>query len=151
MDAGNKDQAQPASQVVCPHCFEPITSYTMYGVLEDRYGRITRNYFGWCDKCQTGYEVCQFDRDNKWHIHKFRYYASIQATGRNLPQQWRLVEQLPDAAAVVTGPGGDFDRPTEIKVKQCHKCQLKSELKETTNKLCQVLHLIYEIFKTEKA
>ncbi len=102
-------------EAVCPNCFNAVRGVSVWPV-PDRYKRTIRCYMAWCTECNAGYEVVQFFKDEKWRIHKYRYYGAIVPLAKAIPdRQWRIVEELPKAPVCVTGPGGDFDKAVDIK------------------------------------
>jgi len=100
----------------------------------DRYGRIIRRYFAWCFECNRGFEVIQFAKNGRWLIHKYQPYTIVghtyhsKATG-----EWTILNELPEPAPVVVGPGGDYDKQIELN-KECFKLleSLQKALKSTT-------------------
>ena len=95
---------------ICPLCFRPV-DHKMIPVKADRYGREIRSYMGFCRSCQVGCEVVQFRRDDRWVIHRYQLYKYV---GQNIhcvgTGQWTTLNELPDPAPIVVGPGGDFDQ-----------------------------------------
>jgi len=100
--------------VVCPRCIEQLSGYSIITEGPDRYGRYIREYFGWCIHCDTGFEVVQFKKDGRWPIHKYRYYAAKAGCKKIPPSEWTILNELPEPPAVVTGPGGDYDKAIEL-------------------------------------
>ena len=118
MDKEDQVGAGIKTEIVCPHCFKPLAGASVLPAQADRYDRITRKYFGWCINCHMGCEVVQFHKYDKWHIHKYRYYAAALPIDKPVPdRQWTELEKLPEPAPVVTGPGGDYDRPCSLENK----------------------------------
>jgi len=106
--------------VVCPVCAKPLPYPRICSHKKDRYGREIRTYFGWCFFCansncdDAGCEVIQFKRDNKWFIHKYQQYAIDRQHDTCRPAgKWITLNELPEPAPVVTGPGGDYDKSIE--------------------------------------
>lgn len=57
-------KTKPTTGYICPKCFRELMAPSLSGE-KDRYGRITRSYFGWCLDCNCGFEVIQFKNPNK--------------------------------------------------------------------------------------
>ncbi len=99
--------------IVCPKCFKPLQYPKVKFKCTDRYGRVTRACFGWCFECKLGFEVIQFAKEDRWFIHKYQVYTpfgpTCQPTGK-----WTVIDELPEPAAVVVGPGGDFDKQIDL-------------------------------------
>jgi len=109
-----KDEIMPAAEpkpdIVCPNCLSRVPAYSVTFEGPDRYGRTVRNYFTWCAKCDRGFEVVQFLADGNWHIHTYRYWLAV-GVDKPVPQAgWTVVNQMPEPAPIVIGPGGDYDR-----------------------------------------
>jgi len=101
-------------EFVCPECFISIWGTGVITEIPDPYGRVMRRYFGYCEKCGFGWEVVQFKRDGRWLINK--YHAVSRCDGLPFASGcWEILNILPEPAAVVTGPGGDYIKPMEIK------------------------------------
>ena len=103
------------SDIVCPACYKPVQGCSIIDGGKDDYGRQTRHYMGWCCNCNMGFEAVQFmaqhAEEPRWLLHKWRYYAMVQALGKPLPQRgWQKVNELPETAPVVTGPGGEYNK-----------------------------------------
>ena len=100
--------------VVCPICFKPAEYPCIHEPHTDRYGRKLRCYYAWCEKCQIGASVTQFAHDGKWVINAYQQFKGpigmLKAEGGLVK-----VNELPDPeAAVVIGPGGDYDHQIVI-------------------------------------
>jgi len=131
----NQEQREAVRDVVCPKCFKDISESAVVLSGQKRYGRELRTYFGWCLDCQLGFEVIQFLQDEKWFIHKYRYYAA--SLDRPIPsKQWQLINDLPDAPVVVIGPGGDYDKQINLNA-ECFQLlkALQKALKSTSEYL----------------
>lgn len=103
------NQLQTVQDVVCPKCFKPLVAPTLVNKGTDNYGRQLRTYFGWCFECDLGAEVIQFFRDQRWLIHKYQHYDLIAEYKQCKPSgRWVTLNELPEPAPVITGPGGDF-------------------------------------------
>ena len=100
------------ADVVCPMCFKllPYPSVVDEGV--DRYHGRLRTYYGWCPVCERGACVIQFARDGRWVIHKYRKAILLDGAGEvRLVDDWVVLNELPEVAPVMLGPGGDYNRP----------------------------------------
>ncbi len=103
--------------IVCPQCGVQLGWFRPWLIDSDRYGREIRKYYGWCGNCDTGYVVIQFkEKYDRWIIHKYCYAIDVSDGTGVLPStQWQTVNELPDPkAAVMLGPGGDYDKPVSI-------------------------------------
>jgi len=128
----NQTQQQTDKDVVCPKCFKPLQGQSVLHAIPDRYGRKLRKYFGWCLECNRGFEVVQFDKDNRWHIHKYQNYEVIGQKIHCTPAgNWTTVNELPEPAPVVVGPGGDYDKSFDLETVELMKTVLNA-LKATT-------------------
>lgn len=121
MVKANQNEATPAQDpqaltvdgCVCPQCFKPLKAPTVVNHPTDRYSPRTRSYTGMCFACRQGCRVFQFKRDGNWLIHRFQphLYKSGAFVGYG---DWIEVNPLPEPPAVLTGPGGDYDKPLDI-------------------------------------
>lgn len=113
------DQAvgtQTVKDAVCPKCLKHLQSPTVLPAKTDRYDRTTREYLGFCFDCNLGFSVVQFAKDERWLIHKFQIYGYIGKVDSCCPMgKWQVLNELPEPAAVVTGPGGDYVQPFDPK------------------------------------
>jgi len=98
---------------VCPQCFKPLKAPVVTDGGGDRYGRHVRSYAGMCFECRQACRVVQFERDGKWLIHSYlpHRYESGKFVGIG---DWIVVNPLPEPAAVVFGPGGDYDKTPDL-------------------------------------
>ena len=118
--------------LLCPVCFKPLLGYSVFGVRTDEYGRVYRNYMGWCNHCSIGFEVVQFLDDDSWVLYSYRYYAAVLPDNKPKPSpKWALIKELPEPAPVVTGEGGEYNLPYEPKTVELVQTVL-SALKATT-------------------
>jgi hypothetical protein len=118
--------------LICPVCFKPLPGCTVFGARADEYGRVLRNYMGWCIHCGIGFEVVQFLNDDHWALHQYRYYAAVLPPDKPTPSPgWRILKALPETAPVVVGEGGEYNLPYEPKTVELTK-QLLNALKATT-------------------
>jgi len=140
--------------IVCPKCFRPLEGYRIARQWTDRYDRQLRHYFGWCTNCNLGSEVIQFLAGEgtaiprpvspRWCIHKHRYFAYIGNQSR-ASNEWQVWDLLPEAAVVVTGPGGDYDRPYDPQIygllKQLHSAVHAADklLKDSAKAIVHIL------------
>jgi len=144
IEYAKENQAQPktTADIICPKCYKllPQTNYTEFAST-DRY-RTMRSYFGWCIQCQLGCEVVQFKQRDKWHIHKYRFYATVVSNDKPVPDKnWHIINELPESAPVVTGPGGNYNRqitPEIINIIKSLQNILESTAK-TTSLLLKIL------------
>lgn len=141
MVAINREQGAMIKDVVCPQCGKPISLPTILWCGEDRYGRITRSYLGGCLGCLRGFVVVQFLRDEKWFIHKYRYYA-VPAT-KKVPLaegNWIILNELPEAPPIIVGPGSGYDKQIELEASYFNLFRaLQKALKSTGEILRQLL------------
>lgn len=106
----NATKPKYVADVVCPHCFRPLQYPAITGQGKDCYERVIRDYYGWCFKCERGFEVIQFKQNGRWLIHKYRDGIVLnEGDSIVLNQAWTTLNNLPDPAPVVTGPGGQYD------------------------------------------
>ena len=109
----NQTQQQTDKDVVCPKCFKPLPklSYTLFPIKKDRHERKLRTYFCWCNECKIGSETIQFERDGRWVIHKYQIYGvSIKQLYCTTTGKWIVLNELPELAPVIVGPGGNYDK-----------------------------------------
>jgi len=129
------------ADVVCPKCYNsiPYPSMPEQGHT-DRYGRTIRTYFGWCFKCGLGHQVIQFLQYGKWHIHKYQTYRLVSNENCKPFGDWIIVNELPEPAPVVLGPGGDYDKQINLDAESINLLHsLKSALANTCNILDKLL------------
>lgn len=132
--------------VVCPECFESVKCAAQFfdKPCVDRYGRETRRYFAWCDKCKLGSEVIQFKRDERWVIHKYQRYEptgsfeNCRATGN-----WQTFNDLPEVPLVMTGPGGEFQNG----ITPSAECELLKTIQNTVVVLQNAMRTLINIRK----
>ena len=99
--------------VVCPDCDRPVYGLSLLGTETDRYGRTIRRYLAWCCRCKVGSEVEQFLMNNKWYVHRCRHWAD--RNGRPVTiDGWTVLNDLPEPAPIVIGPGGQYDQAIEL-------------------------------------
>jgi len=110
INSDNKQAQRFVKGVICPMCETHLPYPTIVTQDTDRYGRHLRTYFGWCFECGFGCETIQFERDGLWLIYKYQNYR-LNEDGRHcqLSDGWTIVNDLPEPAPVVIGPGGDYD------------------------------------------
>lgn len=98
---------------ICPVCYKPLANAQIIP-QPDRY-RELRRYLGFCGTCHVGSEVIQFKRDGRWVIHKYQVYSYIgQLTHCQASGKWVTLNELPEPAPVVTGPGGEYDQQIRL-------------------------------------
>jgi len=100
--------------VICPQCYHHLPWPSIVDNETDRYGRKIRTYFGWCFKCSQGYEVIQFQKNDRWHVHKYQPYKIAGENVMKPSGNWTVVNELPEPPFIVTGPGGDYDKASKI-------------------------------------
>jgi hypothetical protein len=124
----------------CPECGELIeVGYTAYGE-NDRYGRTTMTYSGWCSTCQKGYEVQRFQKNEFWLTHKYRTYITVK--DHAVPQSWVEVYPLPEPPVCVLGPGGSYDKAVE----GTELCLIESAI-ESIKHLSHTLQILLDLKK----
>lgn len=98
---------------VCPQCFRPLKAPSLTEYPRDRYAPPMRSYAGMCFQCRQACRVVQFKRDGKWLIHSYlrHRYESGAYIGVG---DWIVVNPLPAPPAVLTGPGGDYDKALDL-------------------------------------
>jgi len=140
----NQTQTKTVKAVICPKCFKSLPGSSIIGPKIDRYDRMVRIYFGWCIHCRVGCEVVQFYKDQLWHINKYRLYGVVAKQVHCKPiGEWTTVNQLPQPAAVVTGPGGQYDKQIDLNTAYFNLLRaLQNALKSTTVILEQLLKTI---------
>ena len=124
---------------ICPKCFKPLANPKV--MLEpDRYGRELRKYLGFCPACSIGCETIQFKRGRRWVIHRYQVYAYI---GTNIHCQamggWTTLNDLPEPAPIVVGPGGDFDNQITPQVGE-----LLGKLRAALEGVCRVIECLMQ-------
>ncbi len=135
MVAFAREEKQTETGVICPKCFRELAGKLVLPTYTDRYKRIIREYYGWCDKCDVGFEVVQFKMQVKggWRIHKYRLYRACDQDDKPIPTTgWLIVNHLPEPAPVVTGPGGEYDKsftPETIELVETVLTALKATVK----------------------
>jgi len=111
--------------MVCPVCYEHAEYPTQIDKGTDDYGRKLRSYFGWCFKCDRGFEVIQFEKDGRWFINRYREAVRLEAGGElKLSGNWATVAELPQPAPVVIGSGGQYNRHIEPQTVEACKAVL---------------------------
>lgn len=127
--------AAAIADAVCPHCFRLLTSPFLADQGKDSYNRELRTYYGWCFECKLGAMVIQFFRDGRWIIHKYQNYELFDTLNLCRPSgDWVKVNEIPEPAPVVTGPGGDFTQshePAKVDLLDLLK-SLKTSLEKTS-------------------
>jgi len=136
-------EAKPAVGCICPKCFRELMGPTVAGE-RDRYGRIIRSYFGWCVSCDVGFEVVQFKQENTkfgWLINRYRLFKKLEGSEKPQPvTAWLTINELPQPAPVITGPGGQYDKPFEPETINLIETLLNA-LKATTRTVESLLKL----------
>jgi len=129
------DGRRTTADCICPKCFRPLPGTRIFP-QEDRYGRQIRQYLGFCLDCNLGCEVVQFHRENRWLIHKYQYYKPIGTHCRGTGE-WVTINELPEPAPVVTGPGGEFDKQITPQT-----IGLLKKLKQTLDEMYQTIECL---------
>jgi len=125
----NNEQVTTIEAVVCPECFVQMPGTKVLPSQTNRYYTEFRTYLGYCSKCNCGYEVVQFKRENqcRWVIHKYQKYPikQIGSDGNSFVSpmkdlspigqyhssgKWIPLNELPEPAPIVTGPGREYDQ-----------------------------------------
>jgi hypothetical protein len=96
----------PADWPRCPKCSQPLKSFTEHSNHNERFSITIRSIFGWCDKCNKGCEIEQFDKKSLWHTSRFRIFRKIAA--KISAGLWQKITDLP-IAAIVIGPAKEYD------------------------------------------
>ena len=127
---------------VCPQCFRPLKAPAVTGGGIDRYGRRIRSYAGMCFECRQGCRVEQFEADGKWLIHSYlpHRYESGRFVGYG---DWIEVNPLPEPPAILTGPGGDFDKAPDLSGDL-----VLPLLRSAAGMMSKVAHTIRELLET---
>jgi hypothetical protein len=98
---------------VCPQCFKPLKAPSVTESPPDRYGIKLRSYAAMCFTCGQACKVIQFEADGKWIILSYRIH--LYESGRFFGYgDWITVNPLPEPPAVMTGPGGDYDKVPDL-------------------------------------
>lgn len=109
-------QGRVVVETVCPACGLVFTGRKGQPARSDRYGRRTKESYAWCVSCKRGYNFVSFEDDNGlWVIHKYVTYIESEASGKSIPVATVELSPMPKVAPVITGPGGDYDVPMDIK------------------------------------
>ena len=137
---------QTVKDVVCPNCFHELPFPEIVSQGTDRYGRELRTYFAWCFNCDIGCEVIQFAKDTptgkRWAIHKYQHYKLVGQANCCIPTgQWKILNELPEPAPAVTGPGGDYDKHFEPETIELVKTMLTA-LKSATQTIENLLKIV---------
>jgi len=136
------EQTKPKAGYVCPKCFRELMGPAVSG-KQDQYGRTTRSYFGWCVNCDVGFEAIQFKQgDTKfgWLIHKYRFFKILEGSDKPQPvTAWLTMNELPEPALVVIGPGGDFNQHYDFNTETFKLLQALKKALDSTNKIINQL------------
>jgi len=132
--------------MICPIDFTQVTSAVVWNVPDD-YGRRLRSYICHCNLCDSDFEVQQFAEGDRWKIHKFRQYIKMLPDCLLArPLGWKEIQSLPmPDAAVVTGPGGDFQKSSCVDKRQLLKERMQQALKLTENQAEKIRKVIGEL------
>ena len=135
MVAMAKNDKDVMAGVVCPACYKKLIAASIVGGgFDKRYQSCVRTYFGWCFECSHGYEVIQFEKDGNWLIHKYMDYTINAQTHHSRPSgKWQVLCSLPEPPLVMTGPGGDYVKPMNIK-----PTKLDVEIEKTLRSIIEI-------------
>ena len=127
---------------VCPQCYKHLRAPVVTEGGGDRYGRRMRSYAGMCFECLQGCRVTQFEQDGKWLINSYlpHRYEAGKFIGIS---DWIEVNPLPEPPAVVTGPGGDFDKAPDLSGNLALPL-----LRSAADMMLKVAHTIRELLAT---
>jgi hypothetical protein len=130
-------------EVVCPQCYHLLSNPAIIDVVADGYSRTIRRYFGWCFKCNNGFEVFQFQQNEHWKFHKYRTYRYVGNIPHYIPSgNYIEVQALPEPAPVVLGPGGKYNQSYDLDTETCKLFHtLKATLTSTLDIIDKLLSL----------
>ncbi|MFA5553485.1 MAG: hypothetical protein WDA68_02875 [Phycisphaerae bacterium] len=129
------------ADAVCPHCFKQLTKPLLTDQGKDAWGRVMRTYYGWCFACNIGTMVIQFLRSSRWIIHKYQDYELLDTLNLCRPSgDWVGMNELPEPAPVITGPGGDYKKQHELSGADLK--ELLSSLQGALNRTLAVINKI---------
>ena len=105
---------------VCPVCAQELTSASMNKqIVNDRFGLVTRKYYGRCDHCDCCYEVEQFKSSRgRWIIYRYRPFSNDI---KPIAGKWIERRPLP-VPLVAIGPGREYDRCDPKDFKKQYEC-----------------------------
>ena len=123
----NNEQTMTIEAIVCPECFIGMPHAKVMPPQTNRYKTEFRTYLGHCSKCNSGFEVVQFKKENHWIINKYQKYPfnQIGSDGNSLLRpmgilhklhtcrpsgKWITLYELPEPAPVIIGPGEEYDQ-----------------------------------------
>lgn len=110
---GTKGAAPTVKDAECPRC-ERLLSAPNITPQSDRYDRNIRKCSGWCEDCEAGYQMIQFEYYGRWNTSEYLIYHYVD--GKSVPYGgWNKVVDLPNPPLVVTGPGGEYDKLMSLK------------------------------------
>jgi len=131
-----------------------------------------RKYCGWCGSCNLGFEVIQFLRttddgrrtadngrqmtddgrqmtdDRRWAIWKYTIYAykiidDVTEEGKSIRLGEEIIlNELPEPAPVVTGPGGDYNQFIEVK-----QAELLNTMRKTLLSMSEAIKTLLRLKK----
>jgi len=149
MVAINKEKPITVPDAVCPNCWRPIERPIILPEWKDDYGRQFRIYYGYCFGCKLGFEVVQFLREDlrpktkdqgqkgRWVVYKCQTYCYKGEDSECEKIGEFILNELPQPAPVVIGPGGDFNEQIEIK-----HAELLHTIEKSLNLLRQAFHYL---------
>jgi len=121
--------------IVCPHCWKPLTFFTMLAPETGSDGVAKRHYSGWCARmgCGHGVVALQYLDGSVWKMNQFKVFMPNLGDddGSFLESDWIVVNPLPGPEAqvkpephikgatpaspvLILGPGGDYQRMIEV-------------------------------------
>lgn len=111
-----KDDGRKVAGAICPGCDKHYMYPTVSHKEPDKYGRELRVVYGWCLECDIGYNMLQFKSGEEWLTYKYQKYIYNKNTGPKPVSvgPWVKGFSLPQVAALITGPGGDFTKKVDI-------------------------------------
>lgn len=143
--------AMTTAGIVCPHCFKPMTFYTLLAPDAVPGRSPMRSYSGWCARMSCGHGVIaeQFLEAGVWKFHRFRIFCVDRSDcdGTFLQSDWILINPIPENTCqhplVVTGPGGEYAHPIEVTTDSLMQTLLKilGQAREVVEALVPVLRI----------
>jgi hypothetical protein len=133
----NKQTIHPMTTagIVCPHCWKPLTFFTVFAPEAGSDGVARRHYSGWCARMSCGHGVIalQYLDGSVWKMNQFKVFMPNLGAedGSFLESDWIVVNPLPGPEAqdkpephisgaspatpvLILGPGGDYQRMIEV-------------------------------------
>lgn len=165
----NEIEQETDRDAICLVCYRPLpTPIIMPYDFNDfsDLGYKMRKYCGWCGSCNLGFEVIQFLRttddgrrtaENKsgklnagqrWAIWKYTIYAykiidDVTEEGKSIRLGGEIIlNELPEPAPVVTGPGGDYNQFIEVK-----QAELLNTMRKTLLSMSEAIKTLLRLKK----